>query len=104
MACRGLRQAIPIPACPPLSGRFQNKPIFLKKGLTNGASRYIISKLSGNSPKENAAIAQPVERILGKDEVASSNLASSSKASEIFGFQRLSFAFDIFSEEILEFY
>ena len=29
--------------------------------------------------KRNAAIAQPVERILGKDEVASSNLASSSK-------------------------
>ena len=28
---------------------------------------------------ECAAIAQPVERILGKDEVASSNLASSSK-------------------------
>ena len=28
---------------------------------------------------ENAAIAQQVERILGKDEVASSNLASSSK-------------------------
>ena len=28
---------------------------------------------------KNAAIAQPVERILGKDEVASSNLASSSK-------------------------
>ena len=27
----------------------------------------------------DAAIAQPVERILGKDEVASSNLASSSK-------------------------
>ena len=38
-----------------------------------------------------AAIAQPVERILGKDEVASSNLASSSKASEIFWFQRFSF-------------
>ena len=33
-----------------------------------------MSKLS-----TNAAIAQPVERILGKDEVASSNLASSSK-------------------------
>ena len=33
-----------------------------------------MSKLS-----EFAAIAQPVERILGKDEVASSNLASSSK-------------------------
>ena len=30
-----------------------------------------------------AAIAQPVERILGKDEVASSNLASSSKKSVI---------------------
>ena len=40
---------------------------------------------------KNAAIAQSVERILGKDEVASSNLASSSKASEIFGFQRLTF-------------
>ena len=39
-----------------------------------------------------AAIAQSVERILGKDEVASSNLASSSKPSEIFGFQRVSFA------------
>ena len=32
---------------------------------------------------ESAAIAQPVERILGKDEVASSNLASSSKKSVI---------------------
>ena len=40
----------------------------------------------------DAAIAQQVERILGKDEVASSNLASSSKASEIFEFQRFSFA------------
>ena len=45
----------------------------------------------------NAAIAQPVERILGKDEVASSNLASSSKASEIFGFQRFSFVFGAFT-------
>ena len=45
----------------------------------------IMQKLSAN-----AAIAQPVERILGKDEVASSNLASSStKKPEIpmdFGF------------------
>ena len=32
---------------------------------------------------KNAAIAQSVERILGKDEVASSNLASSSKKSVI---------------------
>ena len=36
--------------------------------------RYNSEAVSGN-----AAIAQPVERILGKDEVASSNLASSSK-------------------------
>ena len=32
----------------------------------------------------NAAIAQPVERILGKDEVASSNLASSSRKNDLF--------------------
>ena len=38
-------------------------------------------------PTTNAAIAQPVERILGKDEVASSNLASSSiKRPKPFGF------------------
>ena len=37
-----------------------------------------MSKLSRNSGVLNAAIAQSVERILGKDEVASSNLASSS--------------------------
>ena len=37
-------------------------------------------KLFGTAPnKRVAAIAQSVERILGKDEVASSNLASSSK-------------------------
>ena len=44
----------------------------LRKNLTIWRSYAIIYKLS-------AAIAQPVERILGKDEVASSNLASSSK-------------------------
>ena len=32
--------------------------------------------------RKYAAIAQPVERILGKDEVASSNLASSSKKTD----------------------
>ena len=32
------------------------------------------------------------DAIIGKDEVASSNLASSSKPSEIFGFQRVSCA------------
>ena len=45
-----------------------------KFSLTFEGYRSIILKLS-----RNAAIAQPVERILGKDEVASSNLASSSK-------------------------
>ena len=39
--------------------------------------------LYNNEAVRNAAIAQPVERILGKDEVASSNLASSSKKSVI---------------------
>ena len=46
--------------------------------LTNCSLASIILKLS-----RNAAIAQPVERILGKDEVASSNLASSSKKEPI---------------------
>ena len=36
-------------------------------------------KVFETAPTKNAAIAQSVERILGKDEVASSNLASSSK-------------------------
>ena len=35
----------------------------------------------------NAAIAQSVERILGKDEVASSNLASSSKTLKLLEFR-----------------
>ena len=53
-------------------------PIFYKKCLTNHYERCIMQKLS-----RNAAIAQSVERILGKDEVASSNLASSSKKERI---------------------
>ena len=47
--------------------------------MTNLTVCYIIHKLSDSETKY-AAIAQQVERILGKDEVASSNLASSSKA------------------------
>ena len=39
------------------------------------------------SRKQFAAIAQPVERILGKDEVASSNLASSSKTLKLLEFR-----------------
>ena len=51
---------------------------FSEKVLTNRSLCYIIHKLSDSEAKY-AAIAQQVERILGKDEVASSNLASSSK-------------------------
>ena len=57
-------------AAPQAISRMKEKK---KKVLTNADHCSIISKLS-----RNAAIAQPVERILGKDEVASSNLASSS--------------------------
>ena len=55
--------------------KLQKSRKILKKRLTIPAFQYIMAKLSS----EYAAIAQPVERILGKDEVASSNLASSSK-------------------------
>ena len=47
--------------------------------MTKDESGYIITELSDESETKYAAIAQSVERILGKDEVASSNLASSSK-------------------------
>ena len=52
---------------------------FHKKLLTFPFPCCTIQKLSANY----AAIAQSVERILGKDEVASSNLASSSKRTPI---------------------
>ena len=55
----------------------KKKKKFSKKVLTNPPACYIIHKLSDSETKY-AAIAQQVERILGKDEVASSNLASSS--------------------------
>ena len=49
-----------------------------------------MSKLSKREQKTKyAAIAQSVERILGKDEVASSNLASSSKPLKLLAFQGL---------------
>ena len=54
---------------------FQSFSTFFRKRLDN-SSRMIYNS---EAVKRNAAIAQPVERILGKDEVASSNLASSSK-------------------------
>ena len=44
-----------------------------------GKDEVASSNLASSSNLKFAAIAQPVERILGKDEVASSNLASSSK-------------------------
>ena len=48
---------------------------FFKKGVDN----FSLPGYNTQAVSANAAIAQPVERILGKDEVASSNLASSSK-------------------------
>ena len=52
--------------------------------MTKQPIRSILMKLFGTAPnKRVAAIAQSVERILGKDEVASSNLASSSKEKHI---------------------
>ena len=62
----------------PRGDRRKKKKNFSKKVLTNPPACYIIHKLSDSETKY-AAIAQQVERILGKDEVASSNLASSSK-------------------------
>ena len=73
---------------------------FRKKSLTIRRLYYIIVeavRVIAEAEDEYAAIAQSVERILGKDEVASSNLASSSKASGTFGFQRFSFAFGAFT-------
>ena len=49
-----------------------------------------------------ADIAQSVERILGKDEVASSNLAISSKSLEICGFQGFLLYLPVKSERIPE--
>ena len=73
------RQTIFSSKYPPVLPRQKIQKIF-KTPLTNLESCYIIHKLSPRQARtnEHAAIAQPVERILGKDEVASSNLASSS--------------------------
>ena len=65
----------------PRGGCRKKEKKFSEKVLTNQTLCYIIHKLSDSETKY-AAIAQQVERILGKDEVASSNLASSSKKEE----------------------
>ena len=52
---------------------------FFKKYLDKCRFSLYNVKAVWETGTKNAAIAQPVERILGKDEVASSNLASSSK-------------------------
>ncbi len=62
-----------------LTGKIQENPLFSQKTLDNRKPlRY-----NAIAVCEYAAIAQSVERILGKDEVASSNLASSSKNNAI---------------------
>ena len=68
----------------PRGDRRKKEKKFSEKVLTNQTLCYIIHKLSDSETKY-AAIAQQVERILGKDEVASSNLASSSKKGTPFG-------------------
>ena len=63
--------------------KLQKTSNFFQKTLDNVP----VSRYNGKAVKRFAAIAQPVERILGKDEVASSNLASSSiKTPKPFGF------------------
>ena len=59
----------------------------MKKDLTFLRTYYIIAKLSAN-----AAIAQPVERILGKDEVPGSNPGISSKTLKLLEFRGFSFS------------
>ena len=63
----------------PFLNSFQIIKKIAKKLLTISPLCAIIRKLSTRDANKNAAIAQSVERILGKDEVASSNLASSSR-------------------------
>ena len=66
---------------------FQKSSKFFQKSLDIfGNPRY-----NSEAVERNAAIAQPVERILGKDEVASSNLASSSKTPDSEKNQEFSF-------------
>ena len=48
-----------------------------------------VSVYNGKAVRRPAAIAQSVERILGKDEVASSNLASSSKRKSVHESERI---------------
>ena len=62
----------------PISKKYK----FPEKSVDKSASPLYNIKAVREQPNTFAAIAQPVERILGKDEVASSNLASSSKDSQ----------------------
>ena len=55
-----------------VAGEGWNEPLIDLTNLASSSNNSCVRTLY-------AAIAQPVERILGKDEVASSNLASSSK-------------------------
>ena len=56
---------------------------FALKFFQKGVDNFSLPGYNTQAVSANAAIAQPVERILGKDEVASSNLASSSKKAVI---------------------
>ena len=54
--------------------------------MTNPIKYDIISNVEGKTTKTDAAIAQSVERILGKDEVSGPNPDSSSKLPNAFVF------------------
>ena len=65
----------------------EKKSKFLKKGIDNSETMVYNGEAVWDTTPQHAAIAQQVERILGKDEVASSNLASSSKPLKLLEFQ-----------------
>ena len=65
----------------------EKKSKFLKKGIDFFGTMLYNGKAVWDTTPQHAAIAQQVERILGKDEVASSNLASSSKTLKLLEFR-----------------
>ena len=63
--------------------KIEKNEVFLKKVLTKHLLFVIISFAEREYLRKRAAMAQLVEHILGKDEVPSSNLGSSSKTTPL---------------------
>ena len=87
----GQPQAAPYPLARRPGRPISKKYKFPEKSVDKSVSPLYNIKAVREQPNTFAAIAQPVERILGKDEVASSNLASSSKDSQANRLGSLSF-------------